>query len=241
MIKKREFKKAKATINRSIFALIGVILGVMIMLQSKVLPTRVTNSITPYLSLKETKELLYTEQSDLKTEVKELQEKISALNSGTKGKALSESESTALNLDRAYAGLTKLNGPGVIITLDDSKSGAVTEDSIVHAADLRDTINLLWGSTAEGISINGERIVVSSSIDCIVNTILINDTRISNPFSIEAIGNIETLEQRLKDKNILADIHQRVQGNGLIFRVERNRNITLPSYSGVLAQSTKGS
>ena len=240
MIRKRELKITKSTINYSIFALIGVILGVMIMLQSKVLPTRVTNSISPYLSLKDTKELLYSEQNDLKSEVSDLQERITALNSENSGKTISKSDSDALTLKRAQAGLTKISGPGVVITFDDSKSNPVTEDSIVHAADLRDTINLLWGSNVEGISINGERIVFSSSIDCIVNTILINDTRLSNPFRLEAIGNPQVLEQRLMDKNILSDIHKRASENGLIYRVEINGNITLPAYSGALSKSSKG-
>lgn len=234
MSKKREFIKTKAVMNRSLFALVGIILGMMIILQSKVLPTRVTNSITPYMSLKDTKELLYSEQTSLKGEASDLQNKITAMNNGNSG-ALSSSDASLLNMKRAQAGLTKLNGAGVIITFDDSKRGLTSEDSIVHAADLRDIINLLWGSTAEGIAMNGERIVTSTSVDCIVNTVLVNDTRISNPFSIEAIGDMSTMYERLNDPNILSDIHTRVTNNGIIFRIEKNSNITMPAFSGVLS------
>lgn len=236
MSKKIDTKKTKALALRSLFAIVGIIIGMLIILQSKVIPTRVTDSISPYLSLKDTKDLLYTEQADLKAEVADLQKKINEIT----GSTASSSDLANLNYKRAQAGLTKLNGPGIIATIDDSKDAPVSEESIVHAADLRDIVNLLWGSTAEGIAINGERVIGTTSIDCIVNTVLINDTRISNPFSIEAIGSIETMSQRLNDQNILTDIHRRANDLGLIFRVEINSDITLPAYSGALIKTTGG-
>ncbi|MFA7243776.1 MAG: DUF881 domain-containing protein [Patescibacteria group bacterium] len=234
MPKKIDFKKTKTLINRSLYALIGIIIGMLIILQSKVLPTRVTNSVAPYLSLKDTKDLLYSEQANLKNEVADLQGKVNNLSSNLAESSLAPQETLVLNQKREQAGLTKLNGPGIIITLDDSTTGPVSDDSIVHAADLRDIINLLWGSTAEGISVNGERVVSSTSIDCIVNTILINDAKISNPFKIEVIGDQGIMYDRLQDQNILADLHKRVKNFGLKFYVEKNTNIILPAFSGTL-------
>jgi len=229
---------ARAVLTRSLTFVVGLVFGLIIMAQLRSIPLRVPNPAKPYLSLMETKELLYKEQEELKLENKSVQERISIAQDHLKDTTLNKGEITALNKNKAQAGLTKLNGKGLVIVLDDSPK-EVTEDSIVHAADLRDIINLLWGSTAEGITINSERVVSNTSIDCIVNTILVNNSRLSNPYKIEAIGDPETLYSRLTNKSILSDIHRRVESEGLVLDISKNDNITLPQFGGSLrVQST---
>lgn len=236
-IKKIISVSSKAVFIRSLTFVIGIAFGVIIMAQLRSIPLRVTNPAKPYLSLKETRELLYKEQEELRSENKSLQERIALTQNQLKDTTLSKQEISNLNLKKAQAGLTKLNGKGVIITLDDSPKD-VTENSIVHAADLRDIINLLWGSTAEGISINDERVVSNTAIDCIVNTILVNNSRLSNPYKIEAIGDPETLYSRLTNQNILTDIYHRVDAEGLVFNISKNNDITLQPFGGSLRPQT---
>lgn len=224
--------KTKAIIARSLMAVMGIILGIFIVAQIKTLPTRnVVSPVRPIASLKETREILYSEQSSLKSEIESLQAKLDDQRIEN-NKSLSANELQILKYKKAQAGFTRLSGQGVAITLDDSKSGPTANESIVHAADLRDIINLLWGSTAEAISINDERIVSSTAIDCIVNTILINNTRISNPFVIKAIGDKTVMAQRLNDKSILTDLHNR-KSTGLIFKIEHSSQVIVPAFSGV--------
>lgn len=206
--------------------------GILIMAQWRSLPDRVTNPIAPYASLKETKEALYTDQNELKGEIADLQKAIAKAQQDGEDVSLTKDEIAELNGQKAQAGLTKLSGPGIIIIYNDSQSDLVTEDSVVHAADLRDTVNLLWGSGAEAISINGQRVVINTAIDCIVNTILVNNTRISNPFQIEAIGNPDRMYDRLADPTALTQIHDRKKNQGLIFNANKNDNITIMPYDG---------
>lgn len=236
---KEATKKAKLIAMRSFLTVLGVFFGVLISAQMNSIPERVTNPIAPYASLKETKESLYQEQLELKAEIKNLQESIQKIQKDSENIALTKGELEDLKNEKAKAGLTKINGPGVIITLDDSKASVVSEDSIVHAADLRDIINLLWGSGAEAISINGQRIVVNTAIDCIVNTILVNDTRISTPFNIEAIGDQSQMYNNLISPLLLTNIHERSKNQGLIFNLTKNNDITVPIFDGSFEVKTE--
>jgi len=238
--KEKILRKSKIISIRSALAILSVAFGVLITAQFRSIPERVTNPIAPYTSLKETRESLYTEQDQLKKEISGLQKQIETIQKDSEDIVLTKTELSDLKNKKAQAGLTRLNGSGLIITLDDSKSGNINDDSIVHAADLRDIVNLLWGSGAEGISINEQRVVINTAIDCIVNTILVNDTRISAPFRIEAIGNPDLLRDRINNTNILSNIHQRKAQNGLIFDVNTNSDITLPVFNGTFEIKSTG-
>ncbi|MBR2008930.1 MAG: DUF881 domain-containing protein [Peptococcaceae bacterium] len=72
------------------------------------------------------------------------------------------------------AGLTALEGPGVTVTLDDNKNILIGDDPnryVIHYENLLFIVNDLRNAGAEAISINGQRIVVSSEIRCVGNVI----------------------------------------------------------------------
>lgn len=231
-ISKIKLARARIIANRSMVAVLCIIFGILITAQWRSTPTRVTNPIAPYVSLKDTKESLYEEQAQLKNEIADLQKLIEEDQKKSQDATLTKAEISELQTRKSQAGLTKLNGPGVIINFEDSKDSPATEDSIVHAADIRDTLNLLWGSGAEAISINGQRVVANTAVDCIVNTILINNIRIATPIRIEAIGDQGLMYQKLTDINILSDIYKRRADQGLVFDISKNNDITTPVFDG---------
>jgi len=231
---------AKITATRSVVAVLFVAFGILITAQWRSIPQRVTNPIAPYTSLKDTKESLYDEQSQLKNEIASLQKSIDENQKNSENNALTKAQIAELKAKKAQAGLSKLNGPGVIINLDDSQISPATDDSIVHAADVRDTLNLLWGAGAEAISINGQRVVANTAVDCIVNTILINNIRISTPIRIEAIGDQNLMYSRLLDVNALSDIYRRRADQGLKFDISKNNDITVPVFDGSFGVETGG-
>ena len=97
------------------------------------------------------------------------------------------------------AGLTDVKGPGVIVTLNDSKKavGALppgfAPPNIIHDSDIAAVVNELKASGAEAISINDQRIVAVSPVRCVGPTIMVNFTPQAPPFVIKAIGNPKTL------------------------------------------------
>ena len=141
-----------------------------------------------------------------------------------------------LTLVNKLLGLTELKGKGIIITLSDNTN--VPENALnlsaylVHDGDIIETINELKNAGAEAISINGLRIVDSSGIMCDGNVIRINGEKIGAPYIIKAIGSPEWLESPLgRIGGYLDQISS--NGNGVLVKIEKSNDITIPKYSGV--------
>ncbi len=133
------------------------------------------------------------------------------------------------------AGLVALKGPGITVTMSDSKSTPPTNStasSIIHDSDIRTVVNELLASGAEAISINGERIVSTSSIRCVGPTVIINNTRLSTPFVITAIGDSKTLEAGLIVKGGVVDA---LTPWGIDITILPLDKVEVPAYSGSTA------
>jgi len=222
------------TLNKIAFLLFltGVVLGLFLTAQWKAKPSRVTSPVIPYTSLRETRDILQAENEELKNQIAGLQNQINQTQGLLKkGRVVSSMTLEQLERLKTEVALTPAVGNGVKIVLADSPTGPASEETIVHAADLRDLMNLLWGSGATAISINNQRISAFTSIDCIVNTILINNVRLTSPFEIKAIGNQNQMLKNLKDEGILSDLHRR-KSLGLIFEVSKSNRLELPAYNG---------
>jgi uncharacterized protein YlxW (UPF0749 family) len=139
---------------------------------------------------------------------------------------------------RLLAGLLALRGPGALATLDDSTRAIVPTDDgnnyIIHDYELRDVVSLLWLAGAEAVSINGERLVNVSSVYCVGSTVLVNDTRLSPPYEIRAIGDPTLLEQALASPKNLTKLRSRVRAYGIQFKVAAAKDVAIPAYSGNL-------
>lgn len=134
------------------------------------------------------------------------------------------------------ASLTPVQGPGVIVTLDDSAAqvppGADANLYLIHEYDLRDVVNLLWIAGSEAIAINSERLTSFSSIYCVGSTVVVNDTRLSPPYLIQAIGNPRVQQDYLRNPSHLKELKERQRLYGVGFEVRDVANLTLPAYSG---------
>jgi len=137
-------------------------------------------------------------------------------------------------------GLTDVEGEGVIISLKDNEtvtaeSISVTDDIsyyLVHDLDLRSLVNDLENSGAEAISINGERIVSTTSITCEGTIININGKKVGSPFTIKAIG------PAIKMYGALTRPGGYVEGlnsTGINTTVKQSSKIQIGKYSGVIS------
>ena len=140
-------------------------------------------------------------------------------------------------------GTIDVKGNGIIITVADNKN--VTSESIsaldnisnylIHDKDLLVLVNELKNAGAEAISINGERIINTTSITCDGNVVLINGNKVSSPFEIKAIGSQESILggiQRPGGK--LEELYK----YGLVTSVEKKNNITIYKYNGIIDYTT---
>ncbi|MEK7061992.1 MAG: DUF881 domain-containing protein [Patescibacteria group bacterium] len=211
-------------------AIIGVGIGWLFAVQFKTTPTRVLNPVTPYLSLTQAQATLTRDQEETKNKIKALKKEIDEsqahIKSQQKSSKVMVEELESLQ-DRV--GLTEKKGKGVVITLADSSKEKPSIDSIVHAADLRDLVNILWGAGAQAISVNDERLTNTSSIDSIINTILVDNTKITNPFVVRVVGDQKNIQKAIDDADALSDIKKRIKGEGLVFNVEKS-DVTINEY-----------
>ena len=109
-------------------------------------------------------------------------------------------------------GLTEVNGPGVTVTLTDSKkdisSSLNPSDLVVHDLDVLSVINELKNAGAEAISINDQRLTPNSGIICGGNIIDINGEKVGAPFIIKAIGLPEQLAALNRPGGYLATLKE---------------------------------
>ena len=108
----------------------------------------------------------------------------------------SDEKEEELKRNNMLIGLTDVKGEGVTVTMKDNNN--VTADTIsatddislylVHYGDILSIVNELENAGAEAISINDQRVVMTTSITCEGNVISVNGQKVSSPFIIKAIG-----------------------------------------------------
>jgi uncharacterized protein YlxW (UPF0749 family) len=133
---------------------------------------------------------------------------------------------------RFMAGLVDAQGPGLIVTLDDSSfaaESAAVHPFIIHEQDVRHLVNELLAAGAEGISINGQRVIHSTAIRCVGPTIIVNKVKSSAPFVISAIGDKHTLLNALTMPDGIVDM---LKLWDIQVVIEQTEQVFLPAYLG---------
>lgn len=170
---------------------------------------------------------------------KSLQKKEEELDSLIKNATANDSNSKELakkidNLN-SILGLSKLEGPGLIIRVKDGEiqpnSIVPPSNYIIHDEDLRMIVSYLFNAGAEAVSINGERIVSNTAITCIGSTIKINDEKITNPFTIKAIGKTKLLLGSMQMQG--GYLYNLEKDWGISVEYEESDSVTIEAYDGI--------
>lgn len=136
-----------------------------------------------------------------------------------------------LEAARMQAGVVAVEGPGIVVTMQDSQHASTSADItnyIVHEHDVRLVVNELRAAGAEAISINGQRLVSNSSIRCVGPTIIVNGVKSAAPFVVSAIGDPVTLEGAL---NLPGGVLQSLQ-DFVQIDVAKHAALQLPAFVG---------
>lgn len=170
----------------------------------------------------------------LRSEVESLRSQVEELRTERAGgEAVSADRERRLADVGLAAGLARMRGPGVRVTLDDSlleraPSGNVN-DLVVHSQDVQAVVNALWRSGAEAIAINGQRLVSTSAVLCVGNTLLLNGTVHSPPYAVAAVG---AVRDRFDADVLVRRLHDDAEAYGLRFTVTREEQLEVPPYRG---------
>lgn len=180
---------------------------------------------------------LEQEQDSLQGQLATVESQLTEIQAQSEG---SQTELAAVNADlaeaRLAAGLTAVHGPGVVIEIADSRrivpAGENPGNYIVLADDLRDIVVALWHSGADGIAINGERLVSTSSIYGVGASVLVNTAFLSPPFRIEAVGPPDLEDRFQSDPAYLGRVAQRIEAFDLEFATESQTDLLVPAFIG---------
>ncbi|MBN1933742.1 MAG: DUF881 domain-containing protein [Anaerolineae bacterium] len=214
----------------------ALLLGILVSVQW---PTIAAQSISPLDPVSYTIHELELEQDELKRTIIDLRAQLNQQQQEAAGQTSVLLEvRQELTLQKMRAGLTDLRGPGIRVVLADGarSAGGDADGYIVHDYDIRDVVNVLWMAGAEAISVNGERIVNTTSIYCVGSTVMVNDTRLSPPYKIRAIGDSMRLQDHLRNPGYLVEIKERVKRFGIELDVIQVEMMTVPAYHGGLPQ-----
>jgi uncharacterized protein YlxW (UPF0749 family) len=145
--------------------------------------------------------LIQTEQENqqLSNDNEKIKAELAKYAQGQSASTLAEQQ---LQEAKMNAGVIAVTGPGVRITLDDSKRAASGEEDpklfIIHEEDIRGILNALWNGGSEATAVNGQRVTTNTEVYCSGSYIQINGTRQMPPYVIEAIGDTNNLSLALK-------------------------------------------
>ena len=182
--------------------IIGLVCIVLICVMFVQFKTVEETDITAIENMKEDE--LRTTLSEWKTKYEETYEKyeetIATIDEYNKKIESSEEASELLDKElensNLIVGNTDIYGEGIIVTLTDNNN------QVIVAEDLLELINELRYAGAEAISINDVRIINTTDIVEVGNTlIMVGGQRLSSPYVVKAIGNQAYLSSILSLKN----------------------------------------
>jgi uncharacterized protein YlxW (UPF0749 family) len=142
------------------------------------------------------------------------------------------------------AGTQKLKGEAVTVTLNDAPPNATAklpgypepqpDYLVIHQQDLQAVVNALWQGGARGIKVMDQRLISTSAVRCVGNTLILQGRVYSPPYKITAIGDPQKLQKSLAASPAIQNYMVYVNVYGLGWKVEEDGTVTLPGYSGTV-------
>ncbi|MBQ1096272.1 DUF881 domain-containing protein [Streptomyces sp. b94] len=169
-----------------------------------------------------------------------LRDEIDALAERDNGSTKAEADKLAAL--KKKAGTQQLKGESISVTLDDAPPDATAklpgypepepDYLVIHQQDLQAVVNALWQGGAEGIKVMDQRLISTSAVRCVGNTLILQGRVYSPPYKIQAVGDPERLKEALAASPAVQNYMVYVNVYGLGWKVEDEGRATLPGYSG---------
>jgi uncharacterized protein YlxW (UPF0749 family) len=176
-------------------------------------------------------------QQQLEQQVQALTSEQAGTNAGVRAQ---QSAAAAL---AGPAGLQAATGPAYVVSLDDAPRGApvatgyptpTPDDLVVHQQDVQAVVNALWAGGATAMTIMGQRVVSTSAVRCVGNTLLLQGRVYSPPFVVQAIGDPARLAASVRAAPAVQIYEEYVKAYGLRLSTRTLSSITVPAYDGPL-------
>ena len=143
---------------------------------------------------------------------------------------------------RGPAGFEAVRGPAVTVVLTDApkkdidravEKGEVTADQlVVHQQDIQAVVNALWAGGAEAMTLQDQRVISTTGIKCVGNTVVLHGVPYAPPYEISAIGDLDSLRISLDSSDYIAGYKTYVEAHNLGYDVSTDDDLTMPAYDG---------
>ncbi|MCW2667656.1 MAG: hypothetical protein JWN57_2618, partial [Frankiales bacterium] len=149
--------------------------------------------------------------------------------------------------------LTAVQGPSLTVRLDDAPTedrpaagstdgeldegpvdGPRPDDLVVHQQDVQAVVNALWSGGAEAMTLMGERVISTSAVRCVGNTLILHGRVYSPPFVVTAVGDTAGMRAALQAEPGVRVFLEFVERFGLGYDVTQEQRTVLPAYEGPL-------
>ncbi len=171
-----------------------------------------------------------------------LREQVEKLAEADDGRSTTEDRKLA-ELEHS-AGTQKLKGKALTVTLDDAPPNATArlpgypapqpDYLVIHQQDLQAVVNALWQGGAQGIKVMDQRLISTSAVRCVGNTLILQGRVYSPPYKIQAVGDPQKLKDALAASKAIQNYMVYVDVYGLGWKVTDDGTVTLPGYSGTV-------
>jgi uncharacterized protein YlxW (UPF0749 family) len=168
---------------------------------------------------------LLTIKDDLEKKIRDYEDQAST------GSVSAKLLKTELDNARIMAGLEDVEGPGILITLDDLMFSESVGFPLISHDRMLLLVNELNAAGAEAISINDQRIISSTEIRQAGTHININTVEFAPPFKFKVIGDPKTLEGAIMMRG---GIIEEMQNSEISVEVVPEQNIKILKYNGVI-------
>lgn len=151
--------------------------------------------------------------------------------------AADPAEQARLEAAATAAGLVPVEGAGMTVTLDDAPAsvqppGVDADLLVVHQQDIQAVVNVLWRSGAQAVVIQGQRVISTTGIKCVGNTVVLQGVPYAPPYVISAVGDPAALQQGLTDSSYLQKYREYVDAYRLGYGERREVNLVAPGFQG---------
>jgi uncharacterized protein YlxW (UPF0749 family) len=103
---------------------------------------------------------------------------------------------------------------------------------VVHQQDVQGVVNALWAGGAEAMMIMDQRVISTSAVRCVGNTLILQGRVYSPPFVITGMGNPDAMRKALDASPQVQVYKQYVDAIGLGYEVRTSPERTFPAYAG---------
>ena len=101
-------------------------------------------------------------------------------------------------------------------------------------SDVQAVVNAVWAAASDGVAVMDQRLIATSAVRCVGNTLLLQGRTYSPPFVVTAIGDAAAIRAQLAASPQVAVFQQAVEDFGLTFSVRERPEVTVPAYDGSL-------